>query len=204
MNPTTLCVFRNDFANHRLKDHVTPIKSPRAFVMLLSILFTLAAVLLSLSFVYIDTNSVRGQKQLEQQQQPLELTSQGSPIAIIPALTQNVLTIVSFLIGTSSFILGLRIQNAARTTTESRPSSTTATTTTTKPTIPSSIINNYFEILILALVIPAVIIIIYGILLVGSHLYPGDAPYLLLLFALFIPSGTVLFLVRKLRSKSSN
>jgi hypothetical protein len=58
--------------------------------------------------------------------------------------------------------------------------------------------------LILALVIPAVIIIIYGILLVGSHLYPGDAPYLLLLFALFIPAGTVLFLVRKLRSKSLN
>ena len=59
--------------------------------------------------------------------------------------------------------------------------------------------NKYFELLILALVIPSVIINIYGILLVGSHLYPGDAPYLLLLFALFIPAGAVLFLVRKLR-----
>jgi hypothetical protein len=173
--------------------------------MLLSILFTLATVLVSLSFVYTDTNIVRAQKQQDQQQQQQQnqqLTSQGSPIALIPGLTQNVLTIVSFLIGTSSFILGLRIQNAARTTTESTSSSSSPTTT--KPTIPSSIINKYFEILILALVIPAVIIIIYGILLVGSHLYPGDAPYLLLLFALFIPAGTVLFLVRKLRSKSLN
>ena len=32
-----------------------------------------------------------------------------------------------------------------------------------------------------------------GILLVGSHLYLQDAPYLLLLFALFIPAGAVLF-----------
>jgi hypothetical protein len=128
--------------------------------MLLSILFTLATVLFSPSFVYTDPNIVRAQKQQDhhqQQQQNQQLTSQGSPIALIPRLTQNVLTIVSFLIGTSSFILGLRIQNAARTTTESTPSS--SSTTTTKPTIPSSIINKYFEILILALVIPAVIII---------------------------------------------
>ena len=67
------------------------------------------------------------------------------------------------------------------------------------PTLPSSIMNKYFELLILALVIPSVIINIYGILLVGSHLYLGDVPYLLLLFALFIPAGAVLFLVRKLR-----
>jgi hypothetical protein len=32
-----------------------------------------------------------------------------------------------------------------------------------------------------------------------ANLYPGDVPYLLLLFALFIPAGAVLFLVRKLR-----
>jgi hypothetical protein len=130
----------------------------------------------------MDNNTVNAQQQQ---------TSQGTPIAIIPGLTQNVLTIVSFLIGTSSFILGLRIQNATRTTTESSSSTT--------PTLPSSIMNKYFELLILALVIPSVIINIYGILLVGSHLYPGDAPYLLLLFALFIPAGAVLFLVRKLR-----
>jgi hypothetical protein len=54
----------------------------------------------------MDNNTVRAQQQQQQQQ----LTSQGSPIAIIPGLTQNVLTMVSFLIGTSSFILGLRIQ----------------------------------------------------------------------------------------------
>ncbi|MGA8911512.1 MAG: hypothetical protein WB443_01500, partial [Nitrososphaeraceae archaeon] len=134
-------------------------------------------ILLSLSVMCIDNNTVRAQQQQQQQQ----LTSQGSPIAIIPGLTQNVLTIVSFLIGTSSFILGLRLQNAARTTTESRSSSSQP------PTLPTSITNKYFESLILALVIPSVIINIYGILLVGSHLDPENAPYLVLLFALFIP-----------------
>jgi hypothetical protein len=47
-------------------------------------------------------------------------------------------------------------------------------------------------------VIPSVIINIFGILLVGSQLYPIDAPYLVLLFALFIPAGAVLFLTKKL------
>jgi len=150
-------------------------------------------MLLSLPFMHIDYNSARAQQQ--QQQQAAQLTIQGSPVALIPGLTQNVLTIVSFLIGTSSFVLGLKIQNAARTTSESISSSST-------PILPTSIINKYFELLILALVIPSVFINIYGILLVGSHLYPGDAPYLLILFALFIPAGAVLFLVRKLRLKS--
>ena len=64
--------------------------------------------------------------------------------------------------------------------------------------------NRYFELLILALVIPSVAIIIYGILLVGNVLDPGDVAYLLLLFALFIPAGAVLFLVKKLHTISSN
>jgi len=143
--------------------------------MLLLLTLTCAVILLSLSSM--DNNTVRAQQQQ---------TSLGLPITIIPGLTQNVLTIVSFLIGTSSFILGLRMQNVARIPTES-------------PTVLSSMMNKYFELLILALVIPSVIINIYGILLVGSQLYPGDTPYLLLLFALFIPAGAVLFLVRKLR-----
>jgi len=159
---------------------------PNHFIMLLLFLLTSTIMLLSLSFMCIDNNTVRAQQQQQQ------LTSQGSPITIIPGLTQNVLTIVSFLIGTSSFILGLRIQNAARTTTESRSSPSQP------PTLPTSIMNKYFELLILALVIPSVIINIYGILLIGSHLGPEDTPYLLLLFALFIPGGAVLFLVRKL------
>jgi len=58
--------------------------------------------------------------------------------------------------------------------------------------------NKYFELLILALVIPSIVVIIYGILLIGSHLYAEDAPYLLLLYVLFIPAGAVLVLVRKL------
>ena len=96
----------------------------------------------------------------------------NTPIILIPGLTQNVLTIVSLLIGTSSFILGLRIQNLATSTSSSSSS--------------SIIMNKYFDLLILALVIPSVIIIIFGIILVGSNLDPGDFAYLLLLFALFI------------------
>jgi hypothetical protein len=122
-----------------------------------------------------------------EQQQPQ--TSQGLPIVIIPGVTGNILAVVSFLIGISSFILGLRIQSVARTTTSG--------TTSSAPS--PSIMYKYFELLILALVIPTIAINTYGILLVGSHLYLQDAPYLLLLFALFIPAGAILFLIRKLR-----
>jgi hypothetical protein len=106
-------------------------------------------------------------------------TSLGAPIAVVPAITQNLVTEVSFLIGTSSFILGLRIQSAARTTTP-------------------SVMDKYFELLILALIIPAISIITYGIVLIGSHIYKGNVSYLLLLFALFVPVGAILFLVKKL------
>lgn len=123
------------------------------------------------------------------QQQPQPQTAQGLPIVIVPAIIGNILAVVSFLIGTSSFILGLRIQSAARTTT---------TGSTSAAALPSSAMHKYFELLILALVIPSIGINAYGILLVGSHLYLPDAPYLSLLFALFIPAGAILFLVRKL------
>jgi hypothetical protein len=113
-----------------------------------------------------------------------------TPITLIPAVTQNTLTIVSLLIGTSSFILGLRIQNLTR------------SPTTTTPI--SALMNKYFELLILALAIPSLIIIVFGIIIVGTQLDPGDFAYLLLLFALFIPAGAVLFLVKKLRKFSSN
>ena len=127
-----------------------------------------------------------------QQPQPQPQTAQGLPIVIVPAIIGNILAVVSFLIGTSSFILGLRIQSAARTTT------TTGSTSSSSATLPSSVMHKYFELLILALVIPSIGINAYGILLVGSHLYLPDAPYLSLLFALFIPAGAILFLVKKL------
>jgi hypothetical protein len=125
-----------------------------------------------------------------QQQQPQPQTAQGLPIVIVPAIIGNILAVVSFLIGTSSFILGLRIQSAARITTTGSTSSSA--------TLPSSVMHKYFELLILALLIPSIGINAYGILLVGSHLYLPDAPYLSLLFALFIPAGAILFLVKKL------
>jgi hypothetical protein len=129
-----------------------------------------------------------------QQQQPQPQTAQGLPIVLVPAIIGNILAVVSFLIGTSSFILGLRIQSAARTTT------TTGSTSSSSATLPSSVMHKYFELLILALVIPSIGINAYGILLVGSHLYLPDAPYLSLLFALFIPAGAILFLVKKLHT----
>ncbi|MGC1131549.1 MAG: hypothetical protein WA941_01900 [Nitrososphaeraceae archaeon] len=68
------------------------------------------------------------------------------------------------LIGTSSFILGLRIQNLTRS-----PATTTPI---------SALMNKYFELLILALAIPSVIIIVFGIIIVGIQLDPGDFAYL--------------------------
>jgi len=57
--------------------------------------------------------------------------------------------------------------------------------------------NKYFDMLILALVIPAIILIIFGIMILGNQMDPGDLAYLLLLFVLFIPAGAVLFLVSR-------
>jgi hypothetical protein len=58
--------------------------------------------------------------------------------SVITSLTDNLLTVVSFLIGTSSFVLGLRIQNLSKSGA-------------------NSIINKYFSILILALIVSSVI-----------------------------------------------
>jgi hypothetical protein len=145
---------------------------------------------LTLLFVGIDNNTLEAQKQ----NQTLQLTRQGFPISIIPSLSGNILGMVSFLLGTSSFVLGQRIYSArtASTSSTSPPSST--------PTLAASILDKYFEILILALVVPALAINVYGILLVGTHLYVEDAPYFLLLCAPFIPTGAILFLLGKLRA----
>jgi uncharacterized SAM-binding protein YcdF (DUF218 family) len=147
--------------------------------LLRSSLLILPFAILVLVFLFIENYTVDAQ----QQNQTAQSTRLGAPVAIVPGVTGNVLTVVSFLIGTSSFIMGLRIQNAAKSTTASSLS-----------------ITKYFEILILALVIPAIIINIFGILLVGSHLYPADSPYLVLVYALFIPAGAILLLVIKLHS----
>jgi len=139
----------------------------------------------------VDSNYIIKAQQREQQ---MEYTRTGAPLNILPGLTSNILTGVSFLIGTSSFILGLRIQSISKTI--------TALGDSTKPgqqiSPPSTTITKYYEMLILALVLPAIVINIYGILAVASHLYFEDAPYLLLLFVLFIPIGVILFLVKKL------
>ena len=164
---------------------------PNRFIALLLFFLTSSIIPLSLSFLCLDNNNITVRAQQQQQQQQQQQTSQGSPLPLIPGITGNILAVVSFLIGTSSFILGLRIQSAVKTPTTSTSSSTT--------TLPSSLMNKYFELLILALVIPSVVINIYGILVVASHLYPEDLPYLLILYALFIPAGAVLFLVGKLR-----
>lgn len=150
-------------------------------------------VLFFIPFIYKDNITAIAQQQQTSQQ----LTSQGAPIAFIPGLTGNILATISFLIGTSAFLLGLRIQNASKTVIP--PSSST----TSKSALPISIINKYFDLLILGLVLPSIVVDVYGILTVGSHLYPEDSPYLLLLFVLFIPIGIILFLVKKLHVLAS-
>ena len=151
-------------------------------------LLTLIFLLTFFSLLSLDNNYVvKAQQQLQSQ------TRMGAPLAIVPGLTGNVLTAVSFLIGTSSFILGLRIQSASKTAAVVDQGSPMS-----RLTPASSIITKYYELLIIALVAPSIVINIYGILLVSSHLYLEDAPYLLLLFVLFIPIGAILFLVKKL------
>jgi hypothetical protein len=98
--------------------------------------------------------------------------------SIITSVTDNLLTVVSFLVGTSSFVLGLRIQNLSKSAS-------------------NSVIDKYFTILILALIVPSVVITAYGIFVIGSSIEPGDIDYLLLLFSLFVPAGVILFLVGK-------
>jgi hypothetical protein len=162
----------------------------------LPLLLTISSIMLSfISLVYVDNNNTAMAQQLQQQQpqQRLQQTSQGAPLALLPGLTGNVLATVSFLIGTSSFILGLRIQSASRAISQS-----SSITTTAQSASPSFPINKYFDFLILALVLPSIVINVYGILTVGSHLYPEDTSYLALLFVLFIPIGAILFLVKKL------
>ena len=129
----------------------------------------------------------------------MEYTRTGAPLTIVPGLTSNVLTAVSFLIRTSSFILGLRIQSISKTTTTSRSDGVQIEPPgSSQSPSPMATITKYYEILILALVFPAVVINIYGILAVASHLYLEDNPYLVLLFVLFIPISAILFLVKKL------
>jgi hypothetical protein len=155
-------------------------------------------VLFFIPFIYKDNiAAIAQQQQTSQQQTSQQLTSQGAPIAFIPGLTGNILATISFLIGTSAFLLGLRVQNASKTVIPSSSS------TTSKSALPISIINKYFDLLILGLVLPSIVVDVYGILTVGSHLYPEDSPYLLLLFVLFIPIGIILFLVKKLHVLAS-
>lgn len=139
-----------------------------------------------------DKNNIFAQQE-QQQQQQLQLTKQGAPVAVIPGITGNVLSTVSFLIGTSSFILGLKIQNVVKTFKSRDP-----TKDTTIINYPLDKVNKYYEILILALVIPAIMTNIFGIMVVENHLYAEEKSYLLIFYVLFIPIGAILFLVKKL------
>ena len=64
-------------------------------------------VIIPIIYAYGQRSCKAPQEQQQQQQQPTRL---GVPVATSTGLTGNILTVVSFLIGTSSFILGLRIQ----------------------------------------------------------------------------------------------
>ena len=113
----------------------------------------------------------------------MEHTRTGAPLTIVPGLTSNILIGVSFLIGTSSFILGLRIQSASKTITPIDNGVQTGGPTLSLS--PSTTITKYYELLILALVFPAIVINIYGILAVASNLYFGRCPLLNTTFCSF-------------------
>lgn len=156
-------------------------------------LLPLLLVLIVAFFSYLSTDNnylIRAQ----QAEQQMEYTRTGAPLNIVPGLTSNILTGVSFLIGTSSFILGLRIQSAQKLLKRIEEGNQNEDSKVSQ----SLTITKYYELLILTIVLPAIVINIYGILAVASHLYLEDAPYLLLLFVLFIPIGAILFLVKKL------
>jgi len=127
---------------------------------------------------------------------------QSRPVVIVPHIMQNLLKVISFFYVACFFILGFRIQSAERTTMGSTSQSLSPT---------SSLIDKHFLLLILVSLIPAIIVIIYGIVLVGMYIYgtintpsgksaymQGNVSYLLLLFIWFVPTGAVLFLVKKL------
>jgi hypothetical protein len=122
------------------------------------------------------TPSLQNQSLDEQRDQ---LDQDSSKPALVTGITQNLLTVVSFLVGTTSFVLGLTIQNASKMT---------------------ATMHSYFRTMILALLVPAIVIITYGVIVTAYTLDPGDEHYLLLLFALYVPSGAILFLLRKLHS----
>ena len=150
------------------------------FILLFFFGFFFSAIVLEIVLVFpvylLATPSLQNQSVDEYQAQ---LDQEKSKPALVTGITQNLLTVVSFLVGTTSFVLGLTIQNASRLT---------------------ATMNSYFRTMILALLIPAIIIITYGVIITASTLDPGDEHYLLLLFALYVPSGAILFLLRKLHS----
>src|ERR687891_2635056 len=86
-----------------------------------------------------------------------QLDQEKSNPPLVTGITQNLLTVVSFLVGTTSFILGLTIQNTSRLT---------------------ATMNKYFRMMILALLLPALVIITYGIIITAFTLDPGDEHYL--------------------------
>lgn len=152
------------------------IQSDFQFALLL-LLFTMVMGNGVFPHILLGTSSSSENRTVEDQQQKQEISNP----ALVTSITQNLLTVVSFLIGTASFILGLSIQNASRLTTT---------------------MNKYFRTMILALVIPSIVIISYGVIIVAYSVDPGDEHYLLLLFALYVPSGAILFLLTKIHSTS--
>jgi hypothetical protein len=83
----------------------------------LILLFLFCAIVLEIGLVFpiylLATPSVQNQSVDEHQDQP---DQEKSNPTLVTGITQNLLTVVSFLVGTTSFILGLTIQNAFRLT----------------------------------------------------------------------------------------
>ena len=108
----------------------------------------------------------------------LRVFGEITDVRSVTPIIQNLLTVVSFLLGTASFILGIHIQNFTKLT---------------------NLMNKYLKMLILALVFPSIFIIMYGIILTSVNIAPGDIHYLIILSILFVPASIILFLVSKLK-----
>jgi hypothetical protein len=89
-------------------------------------------------------------------------------------ITSDYLTVIPFLIGTSSFVLGLFIEK------------NTGLTGTMK---------KVYRVLILSLLIPSTIMIVYGISLISDA--STFTPHLILFTLMLAPIGTMLYLISR-------
>jgi FtsH-binding integral membrane protein len=89
-------------------------------------------------------------------------------------ITSDYLTVIPFLIGTSSFVLGLFVDKFSGL---------------------SAAMKKVYRVLILSLLIPSTIMILYGISLINDSSTYG--PHMVLFILMLAPIGTMLYLISR-------